>query len=314
MDAGTAVTFIVSVKPAADATTQTGTALYPTTFTMKAVRTRGASDADPTVTIPVLHEVTVAAVASGLPTLSTTRANVRTESATAMVRPCNSTATAAGVPMPTVVMESSLHEPMSSIPRSAPCSPKKRRVIRSSLDGFRLEALNILHRLGAQELLPVGPARLPPVVGIDQRVVAEPRQIQEHVLQRPHPRVLPHLVRRAARRLVPLQHLVGRAVLDEDPAAIGAPARHRRRAALAVASVGVGDPLVEPLALLVARRSRRRIALGPELPQPRPFALQRQRRKDPLLLRRHQVDQRHVQRVQLWLGQPPEQVLARRRQ
>src|SRR5713101_7227381 len=226
---------------------------------MNAVRTNGASEAVLTDTIPAVHPVAkVTGMASGLPTLSTTRANVLTESATAMVRPCNSTATAAGVPMPTVVMASSLHEPVSSIPRSALCSPKKRRVIRSSLDGLPLKTLHILHCLGPQELLPIGPARLPPVVGIDQRVVAEARQVQEDVLQRPHARVLPHLVGRTARRLMPLQHFVGRAVPDEDPAAIGAPSRHRRRAPLAVAPIGLGDPLVERLALLVARRPRGR--------------------------------------------------------
>src|SRR5438128_1323653 len=99
-----------------------------------------------------------------------------------MVRLCSSTATAAGSPTPTVVIGSSLQEPMSSTPRSALCSPKKRRVIRSSLDGLPLETLHVLHRLRAEELLPIRPTRLPPVVGIDQRVVAEPRQIQEHVL------------------------------------------------------------------------------------------------------------------------------------
>src|SRR5438309_6781787 len=246
---------------------------------MKAVRTRGASDAGNTARTPVLHEVTVAVTGSGLPTWSRTSANVRTESATAMVRVLSSTDTPAGVPMPTVVMESCLHEPRSSPPRSAPCSPKKRRVIRSILalwsPSASSEALHILHRLGAQELLPVRPTRLAPVVGIDQRVVAEPRQIHEHVLQRPRARVLPDFVRRAAPRLAPLQHLVGRAVLDEDPPTVGAPARHRRGAALAVAPVGLGDPLIEPFTLRGARRPRRRFALGPELPQPGPLPLQR---------------------------------------
>src|SRR3989442_1318068 len=155
---------------------------------MNAVRTSGASEAELTDTIPAVHPVAkVTGIASGLPTLSTTRANVLTESATAMVRECNSTATAAGSPTPTVVMESSLHEPTSSTPSIAPCSPKKRRVIRSSLDGLPLKALHILHRLGAQELLPIRSARLAPLVRIDQRVVAEPPQIPQHGLQRPTP-------------------------------------------------------------------------------------------------------------------------------
>src|SRR5438046_5575879 len=170
------------------------------------------------------------------------------------------------------------------------------------------KALHVLQRFGPEQFLPVGAARLPAVIGVNQRVVPKPRQVHEHVFERPHARVLPHFVGVRATPRAALQHFVRRPVPHVDPAAIGTPAGHPRRPALTEPPVRVADRGIEPLPRLVVRRPRRRIPLGPELPQPRPLPFDRERRVHPLLAGAHQINQRSVQLVQLPLGHPVEQV------
>src|SRR3989442_11089980 len=132
---GTAVTNMVSVNPDAVAVTQTGVALNATHFTKHAVRTCGASDVGVTVATPVLHEVTVTGVSSGLPRRSRRMAKEWNESATASVRASSSNVRLFGVPTSAAV-GSSLQAATRPRAASAPCRPKIREFMRSSLDGL----------------------------------------------------------------------------------------------------------------------------------------------------------------------------------
>src|SRR5947208_1615155 len=85
------------VAPAV-AVTQTGVALKVTPFTKNAVRTCGASDVGMTEATPVLHEVTVTGVSSGLPRRSRRMTKEWNESATASVRASSSNVRLFGVP------------------------------------------------------------------------------------------------------------------------------------------------------------------------------------------------------------------------
>src|SRR5262245_39810792 len=104
----------------------------------------------------------------------------------------------------------------------------------------------VLHRfVRAQQLLPLRTGRLAPVVRVNQRVMPEVGLVEEDEPAGPSPGVLPQLVgpRRAALR--PTVDLVRLAIPDEDPATVGAPARHLRRPAFAEAPVGIRDPRIE---------------------------------------------------------------------
>ena len=132
---GTAVTIIVSRRPAALAVTHTEVALNATAFTKNAVRTWGASEAGMTVATPALQELTVTGVASGLPNSSRSTTKERKESATASVRALSSNARLFGVPTCAAV-GSSLQAATRARAASAPCSPKIREFMRASLDGL----------------------------------------------------------------------------------------------------------------------------------------------------------------------------------
>src|SRR6185437_2970492 len=120
----------------------------------------------------------------------------------------------------------------------APPARSDRVSVRSyhpSLEGPWQACSKVVHVVDAvrtQQLLPIGPDLLLAIVRPNQGVIPEPRQIHEHVLEVPVPRVLPDLVRIRGPVIPPVQPFVRRAIQDEDPAPVGTPARGTRRATL----------------------------------------------------------------------------------
>src|SRR2546425_327275 len=132
---GTVDTNMVSLNPPASAATHTGVAANATPLTKNAGRTCGASDARRNVATPVLQEVTVTAVVSGLPKRARRTTKERDEAATTTVRASSSNVRLFGVPT-SVAVGSSLQAATRARAASAPCRPKIREFMRSSLDGL----------------------------------------------------------------------------------------------------------------------------------------------------------------------------------
>src|SRR5438874_9254173 len=108
-----------------------------------------------------------------------------------------------------------------------------------------LEAGDLLDRVVAQLRRPVWHAGFRAIVGVQQAVVPEPRHVHEYELEPADPGEFPRLPGQIGPALRTLYHLIRLAVLDEDPAPIGPPPGHLRRAPLPKPHVRLIDPLVE---------------------------------------------------------------------
>src|SRR6266480_3036085 len=173
----------------------------------------------------------------------------------------------------------------------------------------KLEAGDLLNRIVAQFRRPVGHAGFGAIASVQQGVVPESRHVHEHELEPPRPRVFPRLPGQVGPALGTLHHLVRLAVLDEDPAPIRSPPGHLRRAAFPKPHVCLVDPLVERGHLLVLGRSGCCISLTPEITKEPPLPVDREPAVDPELALVRQINQRLVQRVELRLAQPGEQIV-----